>query len=135
MKHKTYITRKRARFDSVCGPVNIPYGTPLQVEGDFLCLDGKPLCYPESQTSLDFFSQNDDGNGLQRGKLVGAILSRLEKRDSNHQSRWNKVWADPLCQKYRRAEHEDYWIWNPDFFSAPVLDLRHIATLIAGAVK
>lgn len=130
MEHKTYIARKRARFDAVCGPVNIPYGTPLQVEGDFLCLDGKPLCYPESQTSLDFFSQNDDGNGLQRGKLVGAILSRLEKRDSNHQKRWNKVWADPLCQRYRRAEHEDYWIWNPDFFSAPVLDLRRIAALV-----
>ena len=66
MEHKTYIARKHARFDAVCGPVNIPYGTPLQVEGDFLCLDGKLLCYPESQTSLDFFSQNDDGNGLQR---------------------------------------------------------------------
>ena len=130
MEHKTYIARKHARFDAVCGPVNIPYGTPLQVEGDFLCLDGKPLCYPESQTSLNFFSQNDDGNGLQRGKLVGAVLSRLEKRDSNHQKRWNKVWADPLCQRYRRAEHEDYWIWNPDFFSAPVLDLRHIAALV-----
>ena len=110
MEHKNYIARKRARFDSVSGPVNIPYGTPLQVEGDFLCLDGTPLCYPESQTSLDFFSQNDDGNGLQRGKLVGAILSKLEKRDKNHQNRWNKVWADPLCQRYRRAEHEEHWI-------------------------
>ena len=43
MEHKTYIARKHARFDAVCGPVNIPYGTPLQVEGDFLCLDGKLL--------------------------------------------------------------------------------------------
>lgn len=130
MEHKTYITRKRARFKSASGPVNIPYGTPLQLEGDFLCLDGKPICYPEGQNFCEFFTQNDDGNGLLRGKLVGAILSRLEKRDKNHQSRWNKVWADALCQRYRRTEHEDYWIWNPDFFNAPVMDLRHIAALV-----
>lgn len=130
MKHKTYITRKRAKFNSACGPVNIPYGTPLEVEGDFLCLDGKPLCYPESQTALDFFSQNDDGNGLQRGKLVGAILSRLDKRDKDHQSRWDKIWADALCKKYKRPDHEERWIWNPGFFNAPVMDLRHITALI-----
>lgn len=130
MEHKTYITRKRARFNSVSGPVNIPYGTPLQVEGDFLCLNGKPICYPESQSSLDFFSQNDDGDGLQRGKLVGDILSRLDKRDKNHQSRWDKVWADRLCQRYKRPDHEERWIWNAAFFSAPVVDLRHIAALI-----
>ena len=73
-----------------------------------------------------------DGNKLVIGGTGGSsqILSKLEKRDKNHQNRWNKVWADPLCQRYRRADHEDYWLWNPDFFSAPVLDLRHIAALV-----
>ena len=40
------------------------------------------------------------------------------------------MWADPLCQKYKRPEHEDFWIWNHDFYDAPVEDLRHIAALV-----
>ena len=61
------------------------------------------------------------------GALVAAIIARLEKKGDGHQDRWDKVWDDPLCQKYRRPEHEDFWLWNYDFFNAPVADLRHIA--------
>ena len=45
------------------------------------------------------------------------------------------VWADPLCQKYKRPEHEDFWIWNHDFYDAPVEDLWHIAALVGTVVK
>lgn len=130
MEYKKYIARKRARFKGACGPVNIPCGTELQVEGDFICLDGTPICFPEGQDSLANFCQNDDGCGLKRGKLVEAILSRLNKRDQDHQTRWNKVWGDSLCQRYKRPEHEDYWLWAPAFYNAPVLDLMHIAALV-----
>ena len=131
MRHEKYIARKRARFNAIGGhPVNIPYGTALECKGGFIMWQGKKLCYPTSQLAFEFFSQNDDGNGLKRGELVGKILSRLEKQDGNHQNRWDKIWADSLCRKYRRAEHEEHWIWNPDFFSAPVLDLRRIAALV-----
>ena len=47
----------------------------------------------------------------------------------------SKVWADPLCQNYKRPEHEDFWIWNHDFYDAPVEDLRHIAALVGAVVK
>ena len=65
---------------------------------------------------------------------AGAILSRLEKRDKEHQARWNKVWPDAVCQKYRRPEHEDFWLWSYDFYNAPVDDLRHIAALVGARV-
>lgn len=130
MQYKNYLCRKRARFDGISGQVNIPYGTALICQDGFLMHQNKPLCGITSQNAYDFFSQNDDGMGRERGDLVGRILSRLQKRDSGCQARWNKVWEDARCQKYKRPEHEDHWIWNFDFYNGPVEDLRHIAGLI-----
>ena len=130
MQYKNYLCRKRARFDGISGQVNIPYGTALICQDGFLMHQNKPLCGITSQNAYDFFSQNDDGIGRERGDLVGRILSKLQKRDSGYQARWNKVWEDARCQKYKRPEHEDHWIWNFDFYNGPVEDLRHIAGLI-----
>ena len=130
MQYKNYLCRKRARFDGISGQVNIPYGTALICQDGFLMHQNKPLCGITSQNAYDFFSQNDDGMGRERGDLVGRILSKLQKRDSGYQARWNKVWVDARCQKYKRPEHEDHWIWNFDFYNGPVEDLRHIAGLI-----
>lgn len=130
MEHENYITRKRAKFEAICGHVNIPYGTALINQGGFLMWNGKQICGITSQNAFDFFSQNDDGRGRERGDLVSAILIQSERRDKNHQSRWNKIWADPLCQKYKRPEHEDHWLWNYAFYNAPVEDLQYIFDLI-----
>lgn len=130
MQYKNYLCRKRARFDGISGQVNIPYGTALICQDGFLMHQNKPLCGITSQNAYDFFSQNDDGMGRERGDLVGRILSKPQKRDSGYQARWNKVWEDARCQKYKRPEHEDHWIWNFDFYNGPVEDLRHIAGLI-----
>ena len=130
MQYKNYLCRKRARFDGISDQVNIPYGTALICQDGFLMHQNKPLCGITSQNAYDFFSQNDDGMGRERGDLVGRILSKLQKRDSGYQARWNKVWEDARCQKYKRPEHEDHWIWNFDFYNGPVEDLRHIAGLI-----
>lgn len=126
----TYITTQRARFVSLSGPVNLPYGTEVQCEEGVLTLDGAPLCGDHSQNAYDFFSRNDDGNGLERGKLIQSIRKVLEKRDKGYQARWDKVWADPLCRKYKRKEHADFWLWNFDFYNAEILDLRYIAALV-----
>ena len=131
-EHSRYIARRRARFDGISGQVNIPYGAVLEVRGGLLCWKGEQLCAPTSQNAYDYFSQDDDGQGRERGALVSAILARLRpknKRD-NCQARWDKVWEDSLCQRYRRPEHEDHWIWSYEFFNAPVCDLQQIAALI-----
>ncbi len=141
--HKRYIARRRARFKGCNSQqVNIPYGSILEAQDGFLLWKGQPLCVDTSQNAHDFFSQNDDDMGLKRGVLVATILARLEtpsntrnKRWTELQARWDKVWADSLCQKYKRPEHKDFWIWNHDFYDAPVADLRHIATLVGAEVK
>ena len=143
MDHKIYVARRRAKFKGCNGQqVNIPSGSILEAKDGFLLWKGQPLCVDTSQNAHDFFSQNDDDQGQERGALVAAILSRLEvppgageKRRAEIQDRWNKVWGDALCQKYKREEHEDFWIWNHDFYNAPVADLRHIAALVGANVK
>lgn len=136
--HRQYVARKRARFKGCNGQqVNIPYGSILEAQDGYLLWNGEPLCVDTSMNAHNFFSQNDDGLGKERGELVAAILARLEnqpgmseKQREERQARWDKVWEDSLCQKYKRPEHEDFWLWSHDFYDAPVEDLRHIALLI-----
>lgn len=130
MEYKSYIVNKRAKIQGIEGYVNLPYGTEVSAEGQFIYYQGKRICAVTSSNAHTFFSQNDDGNGLQRGRLVRAIKNTLERRGVNYQKRWNKVWEDPLCQKYRRSEHEDFWLWNHDFYNASVDDLKYIANLV-----
>ena len=130
MEYKTYVCRKRARFKAICGQVNIPYGTTLNGQGGFLILNDLPVCSATSQNAYDYFSQDDDGHGLERGGLVAAILARLEKRDADHQRRWDKVWENPLCLRYKRPDCEDFFIWGYDFYNAPIDDLKAIAEIV-----
>ena len=116
MEHEHFIARRRARFVGIDGRVNIPYGTVLSNQGCFLIHQNKRVCTVSSQNALDYFVQDDDGAGDLRGKLVDSIQRCLERRDAAYQTRWDKVWASALCQKYRRPESEDYWLWARAFF-------------------
>ena len=64
MNHNSYITVKRAKFKTISGEVNIPYGTKLEVGGNVLLHNGKPVCAVFSDCAYEFFAQNDDGQGL-----------------------------------------------------------------------
>lgn len=130
MEYKTYVCRKRARFKAICGQVNIPYGTTLNGQGGFLILNDLPVCSATSQNAYDFFTQNDDGMGQERGELLNRITATLMKQTPGHNARWDKVWADARCQQYKRPDHDDHWIWNFKFYNAPVEDLKHIFNLI-----
>lgn len=131
MEHSRYVVRRRARFQSLSGQANFPYGTKIDAWGGFLRYEGGRLCVETSQNAHDYFSQDDDGKGLIRGELVGNILKTLgDCKDKNRQAKWDRVWDDKLCQQYKRPERDDFWIWNHEFYGAPVEDLRHIARLV-----
>lgn len=132
MEYTQYITRRRARFNGYGGRrVNIPYGTKLAAAGGDILFEGVPLCCVTSENARQYFSQNDDGQGEERGKLVGAITSQMEKRDAGHQARWDRLWDDQVANKYRNPGFSDHWLWGQAFYDAPVDDLRHIAALVA----
>lgn len=125
-----YIVYKRARFNGLSGAVNLPRGTKADEADGYIRIDGRPICFDHSQNAYDHFSADEDGNGLLRGKLVTAIKKTLAKKDANHQARWDAVWADERCKLYRRTDHTDFWVWNYEFYHAPIFELRHIAQLI-----
>ena len=125
-----YIAHKRFKNKTLCGAVNIPATTVLESVDGVIFYEGHPTCFEISENAHQFFARDDDGNGMQRGRLTQAIQKKLAKRDKRHQERWDKVWDDPVCQLYKRVEFDDYWLWNHEFFVAPIDDLLRIAKLV-----
>ena len=131
----TYIAKRRARLKSLSGQINLPYGTKVMRRDKTLYHDRKPICFVTSHTAHEYFARDDDGHGEERGKLTIAIKNTLNMRDKDHQSRWDRVWADALCQRYKRPEHQDFWLWNHEFYEAHIVDLRYIAQLVGAKIK
>lgn len=129
-----YITTKRFKGQAITSEVNIPYGTEVQCVIGYIVHDNLPICVNHSQNAYDYFARNDDGNGLECGKLIQEIKKVLSKKDSGHQDRWDRVWEDEVCLKYKRVEYSDYWLWNHGFHNAPIEDLRYIANLVGAKV-
>lgn len=125
-----YIVHQRFRGTCLCGAVNLPALTVGECRGGIIYVGGRPVCLASSEVAHQHFSPDNDGKGLRRGKLTQAIQKALAKRDAGYQTRWDKVWANPICQPYKRTEYGDYWLWNHDFFCASISDLEHIARLI-----
>lgn len=134
-----YIVHKRFKGLCISGQVNIPYGTVCEEKDGTIYHNDRPICYKGSEDACQHFARNDDGLGLQRGKLTQAIQKALRLRpgesEEQRDERWAMtVWRDTICQKYKMQEHKDTWIWNVAFFHAPLLDLKHISALV-GAGK
>lgn len=125
-----YIAHRRFRKEAIYSPVNIPAKTELTCEDGMITYKNTPICRDTSDNAHQYFTRNDDGQGMERGRLTQAIQKTLANRDEHYQERWDRVWEDPLCQKYKRPEYADYWLWNHDFFNADIGDLRYIAKLI-----
>lgn len=129
-----YIVYKRFKATALCGEVNIPALSICECEDGLISYNGNPICYNVSENAHQHFTRNNDGQGLLRGKLIQAITNTLTKRDTDYQARWDKVWDDNLCQKYKRSDYSDYWLWNHDFFNAEIYDLKHIASLVGAKI-
>lgn len=132
-----YITHKRFKGECISGKVNIPAYTELTEMNGVLFLGEKAVCSVWSENAHQYFSVNSDGNGMLRGQLTQAIQKALKKPTHANvftvkliDDRWDEVWENKLCTKYKRADHEDYWLWNHDFFNAPIADLQYISKLI-----
>ena len=131
----SYIVTRRAKFLGISGPVNIPYGTKLDQQGRFVYYDGKPLCTTKSNSARLYMAPDDDGKGIERGALIAAIKATLERKDADHQKRWDKIWGALMCKRYQRQDHPDFWLWNQAFYEAPICDLQSIARLVGATVK
>lgn len=125
-----YIVHKRFKDKAICGDVNLPAMTICESDGLVIKHDENDICFVKSENAHQYFSINEDGMGIERGKLIQIIQKTLAKRDNNYQKRWDKIWNDKVCQYYKRDDYSDYWLWSHDFFNANISDLRYIAKLI-----
>lgn len=132
------VQRFKRQKNPICGAVNLPFGTECKTaycgEEKAIVCDQGILCYVASQSAFDFFAQNDDGHGIDRGKLTKNIIQtliRLKQNDTEKANAvWDKIWNDPICLKYKRPGYADHWLWNYDFYNANLHDLQYIAKLV-----
>ena len=132
-----YITHKRFDGEAICGKIVIPVGTELTEFGGVLFLGKNAICCVTSENAHKHFANNNDGCGLLRGQLTQSIQKTLEKPErateeetKTNNERWEKIWTDRICSKYKRPEYDDYWLWNHDFYEAAIIDLNYIAGII-----
>ena len=156
----TYLVTRRFKAKTMSGIVNLPYGTECELQGETLYHGGKPLCFVTSENAHQYFSRNDDGQGGRRGALVREIMGRLKTPETRHKpdpkypiaeyymtakesakleaarkarnEAWGRVWDEPSIRKYKRVEFADYWLFNHDFYNAPIADLEHILKIVKG---
>ncbi len=127
-----YIAIKRFKRNGISGYANIPYGSILDKHNDgMLYYRDSPVCVYRSAVSHEYFAGNDDGKGLERGRLSHAIVKSLSIQTKDiRDERWKGVVSDVIALKYRRTEHADYWLWHDEFYNAPIEDLMHIARIV-----
>ena len=123
-----YIIHTRFKGKAICGEVNLPALTECDAVFKMISKDHQPLCLTTSENAHNYFARNDDGRGLERGQLIKDIKNLLASKDN--QERWNKIWEDEFCQKFKRSDNSD-WIWNQDFYEAEIEDLQYIYNLIS----
>ena len=129
-----YIVHKRFKGKAICGDVNLPAMTICECDGTIIRHKGNDICVVKSENAHQFFAIDEDGMGIERGRLTQAIQKTLVERDNNYQKRWDKVWDDVVCQPYKDEDHDDCWLWNHAFFNADIDVLIHIAKLVGAKV-
>jgi hypothetical protein len=79
-----YIVHTRFKGIAICGDVNLPAMTICECDGAFIQYNGEDICYLNSENSHNHFAIDEDGMGMQRGKLTKAIKKTLAERDDEY---------------------------------------------------
>ena len=132
-----YVVHRRLRCKCLSGAVNLPFGTVCTLNGEILEKDGKPLFFVTSENAHKYLARNDDGNGIERGKLTQEIQKRLQpqlnpKDEAKRVQAWSRIWNDEKLKPYKMREHPEHWLWNHAFFNADIPTLRYILKVIEG---
>ena len=124
-----YLVTKRFKTKAICGEVNLAYGTECFSQGNVIYRqDRQPLCLITSENAHMYFTVNDDGLAKERRQLIEDIAKLLS--DEKMEKRWDVVWNDLTCRKYKRKEFADFWLWNHDFYGASLDDLQYIKKIL-----
>lgn len=125
-----YLVTRRFKTKAICGEVNLAYGTECFSQGNVIYRqDKQPLCLITSENAHMYFTVNDDGLAKERRQLIEDI-AKLLSDEKRMEKRWDVVWNDLTCRRYKRKEFADFWLWNHDFYGASLDDLQYIKKIL-----
>ena len=114
--------------------VDLPVGSQFDTIGFFIAKDNAAICRLDSQVANMYFANNDDGNGLERGKLTYYIAyeypySSVNRFADNDKLNFvNQKAIDFIQQNYPHfLKDPNALLFNQDFFNADIQTLRTIA--------
>lgn len=99
---------------------------------DYLVTKDDIICHKDSQVSHEHFASNYDGNGRQRGKLVGTILKVL-KPESKEETVKASVFLISIKDWDKEGKYmNDSYNFTREFYKAKIEDLKEILSLYEG---
>ena len=112
--------------------MHISAGTVLPVIGRRIAKDNASVCTVTSDAAYRYFARNDDGKGMERGKLTFAIAfsRRVRKHEDGRVFRFSKKEQEKLLKDWGKFLIDDpaTILFNHSFFNADVRELRRMAS-------
>lgn len=124
-----YICHTRYKKRGASGrEYNLPRGTVLETVGPFIAKDNTAVCRVDSEDAHVYFARNDDGCGMERGRLTSAIAYSDRHPNEDNGYRFTDEEIEMLERDYGHFLRKlDVILFNHDFFNADILTLREIA--------
>lgn len=118
-----------------------PIGTEVvcSVNGELLSKCGEFLCLTHSENAKKHFVGNDDGRWELRGRIINSIYNLIQgcTDEDLKCDRITVLWTIPRCLQYAMLKNPetDSWIWNEEYYCAPIEDLEYIHDVLLNAPR
>ena len=111
--------------------IEIKFGEKLERHDNTLLYGGKPICIYRSLVGKQHFALNDDGQGLERGKLTWTLAYKPRLGESDGpQQRFSNAEIEILTTKWQHflKPNCDFILFNDEFFEQSPEVLKEITT-------
>lgn len=110
---KRHIIRRKTRLESIAG---------------FIAEGSSAVCRITSEDARRHFARDDDGKGLERGRLSWKIAYAPRHPNEDNEFRFTPGEIEMLRKDYGRflEDDKDVILFNSDFFHAEISELEEI---------
>lgn len=124
-----YVCHQRYRKKGACGrKYFFKPGDALESIGPFISKDNREVCSRKSDDAFRHFARNDDGLGMERGRLSYHIAYAERHPNKNDGYRFTPEEIEMLERDYPQylVPGIDVILFNADFFNAEISVLKEI---------
>lgn len=147
----TYIVCKDCNLNGINGHFVLKVGDILDENNDIISYEGRNICYKTAQVAYNYFSRNDDGQGLKRYEAVHAIMLKITELKTEYRTTIEniikKLPKDATVEQLKEATKDVFDkgsyiydnldpkfkidnIYSVDFYNTSIEELEHIAEMI-----